>query len=458
MRTTSLFDTLHQAVHGDIITPGSDTYDTARRVWNAMIDRRPAVIVRCAAVSDVPPVIAFAREHGLDLSVRGGGHSIGGSAVCEDGVVLDMSRLTGVAVDTGRGRARVQPGATLAHVDAATQAHGLATPLGINSTTGVAGLTLGGGFGWLTRMHGMTIDNLLSADVVTADGEEIRVDEAHHPDLFWAIRGGGGNFGVVTQFELALHAVGPDVVGGLLVFPLEQAPQVLRRYREYVAAAPEELNVWSILRKAPPLPFLPEALHGKGIVALAVFHCGDPAQAREHLEALRRIGDLQGEHVGVQPYTAWQRAFDPLLTAGARNYWKSHNFSDLADGALDSMTAFAGQLPSAESEIFVGLIAGAPNRVAPDAMAYGHRDARFVMNVHARWKAPADDAVCVEWARRFFDAAAPFASSGAYVNFMTEEETGRVSSAYGANYARLVELKRRYDPGNVFHVNQNIRP
>jgi FAD/FMN-containing dehydrogenase len=423
-----------------------------------MIDRKPAVIVRCADASDVPHAIAFAREQRLDLSVRGGGHNIAGSALCDGGVVVDMSRMTEVAVDPSQRRAYVQPGATLAQVDSATQAHGLATPLGINSTTGIAGLTLGGGFGWLTRKYGMTIDNLRSANVVTADGDDLQVNERENPDLFWAIRGGGGNFGVVTRFEFELHPVGPDVVAGLLVFPFGQAGGVLRRYRGYIESAPKELNAWVILRKAPPLPFLPDAVHGKEIVALAVFYCGEPAHAAPHVDALRQFGDLQGEHVGLQPYVVWQQAFDPLLTPGARNYWKSHNFTELSDGALDCMTTFAGQLPSPQCEIFVGLIGGAANRVPADAMAYGHRDARFVMNVHGRWDHRSDDGRCIAWARRFFDAAAPFASAGAYVNFMTEEETGRVAAAYGANYPRLVALKRRFDPDNVFHVNQNIRP
>jgi FAD/FMN-containing dehydrogenase len=423
-----------------------------------MIDRRPAVIVRCADASDVPHAIAFAREQGLDLSVRGGGHNIAGSALCEGGVVVDMSRMTEVVVDPDRRRAYVQPGATLAQVDSATQAHALATPLGINSTTGIAGLTLGGGFGWLTRKHGMTIDNLRSANVVTADGDDLQVNEQENPDLFWAIRGGGGNFGVVTRFEFELHPVGPDVVAGLLVFPLGQAGDVLRRYRDYIESAPEELNAWVILRKAPPLPFLPDAVHGKEVVALAVFYCGEPADAARHVDAIRQFGDLQGEHVGPQPYVAWQQAFDPLLTPGARNYWKSHNFTELSDGALDCMTRFAGQLPSPQCEIFVGLIGGAPNRVPAGAMAYGHRDVRFVMNVHGRWEHHSDDGRCIAWARRFYDAAAPFASGGAYVNFMTEEETGRVAAAYGDNYPRLVALKRRFDRKNIFHVNQNIRP
>ena len=458
MRTRSLRETRLDAVRGEVIAPGDAAYDSARQVWNAMIDRRPAVIVRCSEAADVPSVIAYAREHEFDISIRGGGHNIAGSGVCDGGVVIDMSRMSDVIVDASRRLVSVQPGATLAHVDAATQVHGLATPLGINSTTGVAGLTLGGGFGWLTRKYGMTIDNLVSADVVTADGTQVVASERQNPDLFWAIRGGGGNFGVITRFEFRLHPVGPDIVAGLLVFPYEQASKVLRQYRDFIESAPEELNVWAILRKAPPLPFLPQAVHGQEIVALAAFYCGDPRHADAHLDALRQFGDLHGEHIGIQPYAAWQQAFDPLLTPGARNYWKSHNFSELSDGALDCVTSFATQLPSPQCEIFVGLIAGAPNRVPAEAMAYRHRDARFVMNVHGRWDDRADDARCIAWARQFFNAAAPYASAGAYINFMTEEESSRVTAAYGANYPQLVELKRKYDPTNVFHMNQNIQP
>jgi FAD/FMN-containing dehydrogenase len=458
MPAGSAYDTLQRTVSGRIVTPGDTDYQAARQIWNAMIDRKPAVILRCAAPADIPPIIAFARDQRLEVAVRGGGHNIAGAALSDGGVVIDLSRMTDVAVDARHRRASVQAGATLAEVDAATQLHGLATPLGINSTTGIAGLTLGGGFGWLTRKFGMTIDNLASAELVTADGEPLHVSERQHPDLFWAIRGGGGNFGVITRFEFDLHPVGPQIVAGLLVFPFEQATAVLRQYRDYLTAAPEELSVWVVLRKAPPLPFLPESVHGREVLVLAMFYCGEPDAAEPYVSDVQRFGDLLGAHVGPQPYTAWQQAFDPLLTPGARNYWKSHNFARLSDEAIDCMTNFAGDLPSDESEIFVGLVGGAPNRVPAEAMAYGHRDARFVMNVHTRWRSTADDARCIDWARRFFNASAPFASAGAYVNFMTADEAERVAAAYGPNYARLVALKRKYDPLNVFHVNQNIRP
>jgi FAD/FMN-containing dehydrogenase len=451
-------ETLKGKIKGRIILPADRGFDEARQIWNAMIDRRPAVIVQAAAADDVAPAIAFAREKGLEISIRGAGHNIAGNALCNDGLTIDFSSMKQVRVDAGKKRAYVNPGATLADLDAATQPQGLVVPVGINSTTGIAGLTLGGGFGWLTRKYGMTIDNLVGADVITADGKKLRASESENPDLFWAIRGGGGNFGVITQFEFQLFPVGPKIVAGLIVFPFAQAKQVLSRYRQFADTAPEELNVWVVLRKAPPLPFLPENVHGKEVVVLPIFYCGAVADAEKLIAPLRAFGDPHGEHIGAQPYVEWQKAFDPLLTPGARNYWKSHNFTELSDGALNSIIEFAGKLPSPQCEIFIGLIAGAPNRIAPEAMAYGHRDAKFVLNVHGRWDEAKDDQKCIAWAREFFKASAPYASAGAYINFMTEEEGDRVAAAYGSNYKRLMEIKKRYDPGNVFHLNQNIKP
>jgi FAD/FMN-containing dehydrogenase len=451
-------DELRSGFRGEILLPGDPGYDNARKIWNAMIDRRPAMIAQCAQADDIPPVIDFARKNGLELSIRGAGHNIAGNALCDNGVTIDFSTMRNVRVDSAKKRAYVEPGATLANLDEAAQAYGLATPVGINSTTGVAGLTLGGGFGWLTRKYGMTIDNLISVDMITAGGKKIRASEKEHPDLFWAIRGGGGNFGVVTQFEFQLFPVGPEILAGLIVYPFNQAKQILTKYRQFVNSAPEELNVWVVLRKAPPLPFLPENIHGKEVVVLPIFYSGPVAEAEKLIAPLRTFGAPHGEHIGAQPYVEWQKAFDPLLTPGARNYWKSHNFTELSDGALDSIIEFAGKLPSPQCEILIGLLAGAPNRIATDAMAYGHRDAKFVLNVHGRWDEKKDDQQCIEWARDFFKASAPYASAGAYVNFMTEEEGGRVAQAYGSNYERLVQIKRRYDGENVFHCNQNIRP
>ncbi len=292
--------------------------------------------------------------------------------------------------------------------------------------------------------------------MVLANGKMVLASDNDDRDLFWAIRGEGGNFGIVTKFEFQLHPVGPEIRAGLIVFPLEQAKQVLQRYRDYVAAAPRELNVWAVMRDAPPLPFLPENVHGRKIVALTCFYNGNAAQGEKLIEPIRGCGTPYGEHIGPMPYAQWQQAFDPLLTPGARNYWKSHNFTELSDGVLDTMIQYAAKLPSPHCEIFVGLIAGAYNEVPRDATAFYHRDAKFAMNVHGRWTESGDDDRCVAWSREFFKASQPYASAGAYVNFMTAEETERVSGAYGENYPRLVELKRRYDLENLFHLNQNI--
>jgi FAD/FMN-containing dehydrogenase len=445
-------------VKGHVVLPDDANYDEVRQIWNAMIDRRPAAIVQCANADDAAYAIVFARENKLEISIRGAGHNIAGNAVCDHGMMIDLSTMKHVRVDAQKQRAYVEPGATLADFDQAVQVHGLATPVGINSTTGIAGLTLGGGFGWLTRKYGLTIDNLVSANVITADGNQTRASETENADLFWAIRGGGGNFGIVTEFEFALHPVGPEILAGLIVFPFDQAKQVLTQYRQFVESAPEELNVWVVLRKAPPLPFLPEQVHGQEVVVLPVFYGGEIAEGEKLIEPLRRFGDAWGEHIGVQPYIAWQQAFDPLLTRGARNYWKSHNFIELSDGAIDAIVEFATKLPSPQCEIFIASIAGAANRVPADAMAYHHRDAKFVLNVHGRWDDVADDERCIAWARQFFQSSAPYASAGAYVNFMTEEEGDRVSAVYGANYDRLVQIKQQYDPENIFHLNQNIKP
>lgn len=448
---------LKNKVKGQIVLPGDPNYNEAREIWNAMIDRQPAVIIQCAEADDVPHAISYARDNGLEISIRGGGHNIAGSALCNNGLMIDFSNMKAVKVDAQKRRAYVEPGVTLGDFDKAIQAHGLATPVGINSTTGIAGLTLGGGFGWLTRKYGMTIDNLISAEMVTADGRKIQVSEGENTDLFWAIRGGGGNFGVITQFEFSLHPVGPEILAGLIVFPINQAKQVLQKYREFVKSAPEELSIWVVLRKAPPLPFLPVAVHGKEVVVLAIFYAGDTAKGEKLIDPLRSFGDAYGEHIGTQPYVQWQQAFDPLLTPGARNYWKSHNFRELSDGALDTIIEFVGKIPSPQCEIFLGLIAGAANRVSSNAMAYGHRDAKFVLNVHGRWDDAAQDEIGVAWAREFFKASAPYASAGVYVNFMTEDESDRVAAAYGENYARLKQVKKKYDPENIFHNNQNIK-
>ena len=323
----------------------------------------------------------------LELSIRGAGHNIAGNSLCEGGIVIDLSTMKKVQVDVANKRAQVDPGATLHDFDEATQAHGLATPLGINSTTGIAGLTVGGGFGWLTRKYGLTVDNLVAADVVTADGTKRLANSKENTDLFWAIRGGGGNFGVVTRFEFGLHPVGPEILAGLMVFPFKQAKQVLQRYRDFADAAPEELTIWVVMRQAPPLPFLPQEIHGKEVVVLAICYAGKIDDGQKLIDPIRKFGDLVGEHVGPQPYVQWQQAFDPLLAPGARNYWKSHNFTELKNEASRYHDFIAAKLPSPDCEVFIGILSGAANRVASDAMAYAQRNAKYVMNVHGQMAA-----------------------------------------------------------------------
>ena len=449
---------LQTGFRGDVILPTQEGYDAARQIWNAMIDKKPALIACCATTNDVSRAVRFAKDRGLPLAVRGGGHNIAGSALCDDGLVIDLSRMKAVRVNADARRAVIEGGATLADLDAATQLHGLATPLGINSTTGIGGLTLGGGFGWLSRSYGMTVDNLESAEVVLADGQVVRASALEHPDLFWALRGGGGNFGVVTRFEFRLHPVGPNVFAGLIVYPISQAKQVLQQYRELVAKTPDDLSVWAVLRQAPPLPFLPASVHGTGIVALAVLYTGSPDRGESLVEPLRRFGTTVGEHVGIQPYVAWQQAFDPLLAPGARNYWKSHNLSALPDKLIDVVVDCVNHLPSPHCEVFLAELGGAAAWPDPEAVAYPHRDARFVINVHGRWQDAVDDERCIAWTRDFFDRSAAFATGGVYVNFLTADDHYRVRAAYGVNYERLVRVKRAYDPGNLFRINQNITP
>jgi FAD/FMN-containing dehydrogenase len=449
---------LATSLRGELLTKSSPEYDAARTLWNGMIDRRPAFIARCRSAADVIRGVTFAREHGMPLAIRGGGHNVAGNALCDDGLVIDLSPMKSVRVDPRRRTARVEPGVTLGELDHDTQAFGLATPLGINSTTGVAGLTLGGGFGWLSRRFGLAADNLLSADVVTANGELVTASEDEHPDLFWAIRGGGGNFGVVTSFEFQLHEVGPEVLAGIVVHPFDRAPELLRRYRDVAASAPEEVTAWVVLRTVPPLPTIPKEAHGTNMVGIAMIHSGRREESERTLKPLRSIGQPMADMVVLQPYTAYQRALDPLLTPGARNYWKSHNFTELSDELIDTLVDAARQLPDPQCEIALAQLGGATSRVKPDATAYTHRDAAFVMNVHGRWSDPSRDGDCIAWARSLFDATTPFATGGVYVNFLTADESDRVRAAYGANYQRLAETKARYDPDNLFRQNQNIRP
>jgi FAD/FMN-containing dehydrogenase len=407
------------------------------------------MIVRPFSAGDVATAVRFAAQQELFIAVKGGGHNIAGLATCDDGLLIDLSQMKGIAVDPVKRTAAVDPGVTLAELDKATQAHGLAVPVGINSTTGLAGLTLGGGFGWISRDW---------ADVVLADGRQVRASESEEPELFWALRGGGGNFGIVTRFGYRLHPVGPTVLAGLVVHPFDAAKDVLNHMRDCAADAPDQLTTWAVLRKAPPLPFLPSEWHGREVVVIAMAYAGDVADGERATARVRSFGRPIADAVSPMPFAGWQTAFDPLLTPGARNYWKTHNFATLNDGLRDTLVDFAGSLPGDETEIFLGHLGGAVKRVSDDATAYGARDAEFVVNVHGRWRSPADDDHVIGWARRLYDALTPHATGSAYLNFLTADEAGRVSAAYGKNFARLGQIKATYDPTNLFQGNQNIKP
>ena len=450
---------LRASLSGNLLLPADAGYDVSRTLWNAMIDRRPAAVVRAAGAADVMQAVNFARENRLMLAVKGGGHNIAGKAACDGGLMLDLSAMKSVRVDPAARLARVEPGALLSDFDRETQAFGLSTPTGINSTTGMAGLTLGGGFGWQSRKRGLTIDNLVAVDVVLASGEFVQASAKQNADLFWAVRGGGGNFGVVTSFEYRLHALGPEVYAGLVVYPLEQAKAVFDGYRKFTAAASDDMTVWMVLRKAPPLPFLPEPVHGTPVVVVAFCWIGETARGAEVTKPLHGFGKPAGEMVGPMPFAGWQTAFDPLLTPGARNYWKSHDFKALNGDVERILCDAVARLPSDECEAFVGHLGAQVNRVGAADTAYPHRDVEFIVNLHTRWRDAADDRKCIDWARGLFDALAPHATGGVYVNFMPEDEVQRVAAgAYGPNYARLATLKAKYDSENLFRLNQNITP
>ena len=454
----AVVDDFARRISGGVLRRDDPAYEDARKVWNATVDRFPALIARCRTADDVQAAVHFAAVHQMLLSVRGGGHHIAGNAVAQGGLMLDMSAMNTIRIDVAQRQARVGPGALLADFDREAQAHGLATPLGINSTTGVAGLTLGGGFGWLTRRHGLSIDNLMSATVVTADGLVREASATSEPELFWALRGGGGNFGVVTSFVFKLHPVGPEVYAGLVVYPVAQARQVLRAWRDFCAVAPDELSVWTVLRKAPPLPFIPEAAHGTDVVIFPLVHCGDIDAGMRAAAPVLQFGEPLASALGPTPYAGFQGAFDPLLAPGQRNYWKSNNFSTLSDAALEVVMAAATRLPGPQCEIFVAQLGGAMARVEPEATAFVGRDARFIMNVHGRWSDASDDERVRRWARQTFEEASHHATGSGYVNFLTEDEAERVAASYGQNHARLQDLKRRYDPANLFRMNLNIAP
>ena len=457
-KTIRLEDCTIDGFRGVCLNNTSAGYEEARKIWNGMIDRKPGLIAQCTGTTDVAAAVAFANKHNLLVSVKSGGHNIAGSALCDGGLTIDLSGMRGVSVNPTKKRAYVQAGALLGDVDHETQHYGLAVPTGINSTTGIAGLALGGGYGWLSRAHGHTVDNLISADIVTADGKTQRISKNDNPDLFWAIRGGSGNFGIVTSFEFQLHSVGPMILSGPVIHAGKDADAVLAAYTKIAATLPDKASCWVVLRKAPPFPFLDAKHHGQPVIVLAMAYAGDMKEAEQVFKPLRSIGQPLADAVGPHPYAGWQAAFDGLLAPGARNYWKSHDFVDLSKPVVDLMLSALDSLPSDECEIFVAQMGGAASRVSSDAMAFPHRSHHYTMNIHGRWQEKAADDRCRNWVRGLFNSATPHATGGVYVNFMPEEEHDRSVGPYGSNQTKLETLKKRFDPQNRFRANINIAP
>jgi FAD/FMN-containing dehydrogenase len=448
-----------QGFRGPIINAGDDGYEGVRAVWNGAIDRRPSAIARCLGTSDVVSALRHVREQGMALSVRGGGHSIAGLALVDDGLVIDLSLMRGVRTDPATRTVRVQGGALLGDVDNDTQLHGLAVPSGVVTHTGVGGLTLGGGIGWVMRKHGLSIDNLLSADVVTADGAVVRASDDKNPDLFWGIRGGGGNFGVVTSFEFRAAPVGPTVLAGPVYWAMEDAPDVLRFYRDFIENAPDAYGSIVNLRRAPAVPFLPAELHGRLAISIANCWIDDLDEGERFLESLRRFGSPLIDLVSRKPWLAHQSMFDVTVPHGWHYYWKSTDLPRLEDDLIDVIVSNSLKITSPLSYSVIFQLGGAVAAVAEDATAYSHRDAAHNININGVWR-PGDQGAAehVEWTRRFLDELAPF-QSGVYVNFLMEEGQDRVRAAYGAQkYERLVDVKTMYDPDNVFRNNQNVAP
>jgi FAD/FMN-containing dehydrogenase len=453
----STVEDLRSTAQGQVIAPGDPGYDEARAVYNAMIDRHPAVVVRATGAADVVAAVNHARENDVALAIRGGGHSVPGFGTVDDGVVVDLSGMREVTVDPDAMMARAQGGTTWGVFNDATNAHGLATTGGIISTTGVCGLTLGGGIGYLARGAGLSCDNLLSAEVITADGRTVTASEREHADLFWALRGGGGNFGVVTSLEFKLRPVA-DIYGGPMFFEVEHAADVLRWFREFIKDAPEEFGGFPLWQIAPPLPFIPEERHGDTFLAFVSCWAGPVDQGEQMLKPLHDVASVVAEHVGPMPYPALNSAFDGLVPPGLQHYWKASFLKELTDEVIAAHLEHGPNVPVVNSTMHLYPINGACHRVAPDATAFAYRDANFATVIAGMWPDPADNEKHIAWVRDYYDATAPHSEDGGYINFMSGDDQDRIRANYKGNYDRLVEVKRTYDPGNLFRVNQNIAP
>ncbi|HCM76419.1 MAG TPA: FAD-linked oxidase [Cytophagales bacterium] len=449
---------LKKGFEGHVLLPDEPGYHEARAIWNGMFDKKPAIITRCITTVDVVRAVNFGRDNNLLIAVKGGGHNSAGTAVCDDGLMIDLSLMQKVDVNAANRTVKVQGGCLLSTVDKETQKHGLAISGGIVSHTGVGGLTLGGGFGWISRKHGLSVDNLISAEIVTAEGKIVNASVTENPDLFWAIRGGGGNFGIVTSFEFNAAKIGNEVLCGPIVKKFENMKAYIQFHKDYIRTMPDEMTIWMVIRHAPPLPFLPKDVHGKLVILLPFVWLGDYETGQKLLQPIRDFGETLGDGSGMHPWVGWQSAFDGLVSHGARNYWKSHHLKDLSDECIDIFQSYALSMPTEECEIFIPHMEGAPSRIAPNATAFPHRNTPFVLNIHTRWQKVEDDAKAKQWAGDFHKATEPF-SQGVYVNFLSDEGADRVKQAYtGEVWEKLVRCKRKWDPKNLFKMNQNINP
>ncbi len=449
---------LQSELVGKLIFPNSNGYDEARTLWNGMFNKKPSLIIQCATAKDVILAVQFAKIRKVDLAIKGGGHNSAGTGSCDNGIQIDLSLMDKVEVNPGTKRVKVQGGCLLGKVDEETQKHGLAISSGIISHTGVGGLTLGGGYGWISRKFGMSIDNLVAVEIVTARGELVTANEYEHSELFWAVRGGGGNFGVVTMFEFQAAEIGTEVYSGPIVKQFEDLSSYLKFHREYVRTLPDEMTVWLVVRYAPPLPFIPEEYHGKLVILVPFVWIGEPEEGEKLMQPIRDFGKTLGDGSAMHPWTAWQSAFDGLVSHGARNYWKSHQLTDLTDGCIEVLEEFALTMPSEECEIFIPHLEGVSSRLASDATAFPHRYTPFLLNIHTRWQNESQDKECIQWARDFHTATNPF-GRGVYVNFMSDLGEDRVREAYSPeNWEKLAHLKYIWDKDNLFHINFNIKP
>ena len=452
------FDRLTELLAGRVILPQDSDYDGERTVWNGMIDRRPAAVAKCSTTADIVTALGFARSEHLPISVRGGGHGVAGSAVCDDAVLIDLSQMYAIQVKPDSRTASVGGGALLGELDRATQEHGLAVTAGVDPTTGVGGLTLGGGTGFLSRKLGLTIDSLVGAEMVLADGSVVQVSKDEHPDLFWAIRGGGGNFGIVTGFDFRLHQIGPQVATAQIFYPFEAAGEALRRYRDFMAEAPDEVGCFALLVPLPPLDAFPAELHGKTTLALVGCHAGDPSEGERMLAPLAEFAEPLAAIMQPMAYADLQSAFKDAAPEGGRYYWKSHFLNEVPDELIELVLDRVRELPGPYTNVFFEPMGGAVARIGETDTAFANRDARLALGISTGWSDPAKDQAAMAWTREFYDSVAPFATGGVYTNYMDFDEKDRVRSAYGENYERLRRVKARYDPENLFRMNQNIPP